>query len=96
MAFCPRAALSTRLFVGASDGYLYIVSARALSDQMEPFDRDYFTPWLGALRMAMPSIGKDAQRRHGVKEPGLRWGVWAPRLRCGACPMREHRAAHRA
>jgi hypothetical protein len=34
---------------------------------MEPFDRDYFTPWIGALRMAMPSIGKDAQRRHGVK-----------------------------
>ncbi len=42
-------------------------TARALSDQMEPFDRDYFAPWIGALRMAMPRIGKDAQRRHGVK-----------------------------
>jgi hypothetical protein len=30
---------------------------------------------LGALRMLMPRIGKDAQRRHGGKEPGLRWGV---------------------
>ena len=29
--------------------------ARALSDQTESFDRDYFTPWLGALRMAMLS-----------------------------------------
>jgi hypothetical protein len=34
---------------------------------MEPFDRDYFVPWSGALRMAMPRIGKEAQRRHGVK-----------------------------
>ncbi len=70
--------------------------ARALSDQMEPFDRDYFTPRLGALRMAMPSIGKQAQRRHGVIEPGLRWGVSAPRLRCGARPIAAHRASHRA
>jgi len=63
---------------------------------MASFDRDYFTPWLGALRMAMPRIGKEAQRRYGVKEPGLRWVVAAPRLRCGACPMRKHRTAHRA
>jgi hypothetical protein len=28
---------------------------------MEPFDRDYFTPWLGARRMAMPCIGKEAR-----------------------------------
>jgi hypothetical protein len=34
---------------------------------MEPFDRDYFAPWLGALRMAMPRIDKEAQRGHGVK-----------------------------
>lgn len=27
--------------------------ARALSDQIEPFDRDDFVPWPGALRMAM-------------------------------------------
>jgi hypothetical protein len=33
----------------------------------KPFDRDYFAPWSGALRMAMPRIGKEAQRRHGVK-----------------------------
>jgi hypothetical protein len=38
---------------------------RALSDQIEPFDRDDFLPWQGALRMAMWYIGKDAQRRHG-------------------------------
>ncbi len=28
--------------------------ARTLSDQIEPFDRDDFASWLGALRMAMP------------------------------------------
>ena len=37
-------------------------------------------------------ISKDAQRRHGVKESGLRWGVSAPRLRCGVCPLRQQRA----
>ena len=41
-------------------------------------------------------IGKEAQRRHGIKEPGLRWVVSAPRLRCDACPKDAHRAAHRA
>jgi hypothetical protein len=54
---------------------------------MEPFDRDEFASWLGALRMAMWVIGKDAQRRHGAKAPGLRWGKSAPRVRCGARPM---------
>ena len=34
---------------------------RALSGQIEPFDRSYFAPWLGALRMAMWGIGKDAR-----------------------------------
>ncbi len=29
-----------------------------------------------------PDIGKEAQRRHGAKEPGLRWGKSAPRVRC--------------
>jgi len=37
-------------------------------------------------------IGKDAQRRHGVKKTRPSVGVSAPRLRCGACPMRQHRA----
>jgi hypothetical protein len=41
---------------------------------MEPFDRDDFAPWLGALRTAMCAIDEDAQRRHGAKAPGLRWG----------------------
>jgi len=54
---------------------------------MEPFDRDDFAPWLGAYRMAMWGIGKDTQRRHGAKEPGLRWGKSAPRVRCDARPM---------
>ncbi len=31
--------------------------------------------------------GKDPQRRHGAKEPGLRWGESAPRVRCDARPM---------
>ncbi|MEE8559778.1 MAG: hypothetical protein V3S88_03605 [Alphaproteobacteria bacterium] len=33
--------------------------------------------------------GKDTQRRHGAKEPGLRWGKSAPRVRCDARPMRR-------
>ncbi len=33
------------------------------------------------------SIGKGAQRRHGAKEPGLRWGKTASRMRRDACPM---------
>ncbi len=41
--------------------------SRALFDQIEPFDRDYSAPWLGALRMAMQRIGKEAQRRHGAE-----------------------------
>ncbi len=32
-------------------------------------------------------IGKGAQRRHGAKEPGLRWGKTASRMRRDACPM---------
>ena len=47
---------------------------RVLPGQIEPFDRDDFAPRLGALRMAMRGIGKDAQRRLGAKAPGLRWG----------------------
>jgi hypothetical protein len=69
--------------------HFFTILSRALSDLMEPFDRDYFAPWSGALRMSMPRIGKEAQRRHGVKEPGLRWGVSAPLLRCDACRMRK-------
>ena len=56
------------------------VLSRALSDQMEPFDRDDFAPWLGACSMAMWGIGKDRQRRHGAQEPGLLWGKSAPRV----------------
>ncbi|MEE9249820.1 MAG: hypothetical protein V3U93_01675, partial [Alphaproteobacteria bacterium] len=41
-------------------------------------------------------IGKDAQRRHGAKAPGLRWGKSAPRVRCDARPMLRHRASRRA
>jgi hypothetical protein len=48
--------------------------AKALSGQMEPFDRDDFAPWLGAHRTAMQGIGEGVQRRHGAKAPGLRWG----------------------
>ncbi|MEE9251343.1 MAG: hypothetical protein V3U93_09515, partial [Alphaproteobacteria bacterium] len=40
--------------------------------------------------------GKDAQRRHGAKGPGLRWGKSAPRVRCDARPMLKHRASRRA
>jgi len=54
---------------------------------MEPFDRDDFVPWPGALRLTMRAIDKGVQRRHGMKAPGLRWGKSAPRVRCGACPM---------
>ena len=39
--------------------------------------------------------GKDAQRRHGAKGPGLRWGKSAPRVRCDARPMPRHRASRR-
>ena len=42
---------------------------RALSGQMEPFDRDDFAPWLGAVATAMPGIAEQAQRRHGAKAP---------------------------
>ncbi|MEE8139664.1 MAG: hypothetical protein V3T66_02005, partial [Alphaproteobacteria bacterium] len=43
------------------------IMARAFPGQIEPFDRDDFAPRLGALRMAMRGIGKDAQRRLGAK-----------------------------
>jgi hypothetical protein len=33
---------------------------------------------------------------HASKAPGLRWVKSAPRRRPDACPMRRHRAAHRA
>ncbi len=66
---------------------------RALPGQIEPFDRDDFAPRLGALRMAMRGIGKDAQRRLGAKAPGLWWGSWPPRVRCGPRPI--HRIALR-
>ncbi len=62
---------------------------RALSDLIDPFDRDDFTSWLGAHRTAMRGIGEDVQRRHDVKTPGLRWGSSAPRGRCGPRPMRH-------
>jgi hypothetical protein len=39
--------------------------------------------------MAMQGIGKDVQRRLGGKAPGLRWGSWAPRVRCDPRPMRR-------
>ena len=66
-------------------------ASRALSEQMEPFDRDDFASWLGAHRTAMQGIDEDVQRRHDAKAPGLRWGssceacipTTAPRVRCG-------------
>jgi len=61
---------------------------------MEPFDRDDFTSWPGADRMAMSGIGKGPQRRHGAKAPGRRWGKSAPRVRCDPRPIR--RIARRA
>jgi hypothetical protein len=63
---------------------------------MNPFDRNNFAPWLGALLMAMRHIGKEAQKRHGAKESGLRWGQLAPRVRCDARPMALHRTSRRA
>jgi len=71
---------------------------------MNPFDRNYFALWLGALLMAMRHIGEeapmlrssDSQRRHGAKESGLRWGQSAPRVRCDTRPMAPHRASRRA
>ncbi len=69
--------------------WIHGFSPRALPDQIEPFDRDDFFPRLGALRMAMQGIGKDAQRRHGGKASGLRWCPSAPRVRCGPRPMRR-------
>ncbi|MEE8247865.1 MAG: hypothetical protein V3S87_11470, partial [Alphaproteobacteria bacterium] len=54
---------------------------------MKTFDRDYFGPWQGALATAMWDIDEPAQRRHGPKEPGLRWGKSASGVRRGACPM---------
>ncbi len=37
--------------VGKSQGFNSF--SRALSNQIEPFDRDDFASWLGALRMTM-------------------------------------------
>ena len=75
-------------------------SSRALSDQMETFDRNYFASCtdspLGALLTAMLHIGKETQRRHGAKESGLRWGKPATRVRCDARPMAQHRTSRRA
>jgi hypothetical protein len=56
---------------------------------MKLFDRNYFTPWLDALLMAMRHIGEeapvlrssDSQSRHGAKESGLRWGQSIPYCR---------------
>jgi hypothetical protein len=70
------------------------VRARAVSDHMEPFDRDDFASWPGAFRRSMRGIGRETQHRHGAKEPGLRWAKSAPRLCCDARPM--HRIALRA
>ena len=39
------------------------------------------------LATAMRGIGERAERRHGAKEPGLRWANSAPGVRCAACPM---------
>jgi len=36
------------------------------------------------------------QRRGRAKDRGLRWAKSAPRVRCGAGPMRRHRASRRA
>ena len=51
----------------------------------------YLSAALLGLLLATPAadryIGKDTQRRHGAKEPGLRWGKSAPRVRCDARPM---------
>ncbi len=45
---------------------------RALSDLMGPFDRDYFVPWLGALRNAMPwHRMTSATRPRGQKNPAF-------------------------
>ena len=46
--------------------------------------------------MAIRDIDKEVQRRHGVKEPGLRWGKSALRVRYGSCPILRHRASRRA
>ncbi|MEE9290471.1 MAG: hypothetical protein V3U99_05600, partial [Alphaproteobacteria bacterium] len=43
---------------------------RAFSGQIEPFDRDDFAPWLGALRMAMLRVSrfwKPAKIRNDAK-----------------------------
>ncbi len=45
--------LSPGFFASAGGGRRISRFTRALSDQMEPFDRDDFAPWLGACRMAM-------------------------------------------
>jgi hypothetical protein len=45
---------------------------------MESFDRNYFAAWPGALLITMRHIGKEVQRRHGAKKPGLRWGKLIP------------------
>ena len=53
-----------------------------------------------AMHAAKKYSGRDARkngwRRFGVKAPGLWWGKSAPRVRCGAFPMRRHRASFRA
>ena len=69
---------------------------RAFSGQPEPFDRRYVVPGRGAVRNAMPGVGQGTQQRHGATNLGLRWGQQAPRARCGARPMRRHRALRRA
>jgi len=46
--------------------------------------------------MAIQDIGKEAQRRHDIKEPGLRWCRSALQLCYGSCSMLRHRVSRRA
>ncbi len=56
----PRLCGPARRRTGAVTPAVAAASAsRELSDQIEPFDRDDFASWLGALRMAIP---QDRQR----------------------------------
>ncbi len=42
---------------------------RALSDKIEPFDRDDFASWLGALRMAMSGFPDSGNRQRCATTP---------------------------
>ena len=94
--FCQSRDLSRKVIGRAVIPSLLALRPRAHSGQIESFDQNNFMPQLGAPHMAIRNIDKEAQQRHGAKEPGLRWGRSVFLLCYCSCSMLRHRASRRA